>query len=1479
MTTRRARLRRWLKRLAIVSLCLLAPIGLALVSLMLPPVRSFVVRRALVAAQKTLPGQLQVGRAHWGWPLRIELDDVHWTHAGALLLSADRVRVDPQPSALWRRDLVIREIRVENLDADLPALTAAFEAAAEQDDSTQAQAPAGAKRIPFFRAGALPGLPSLHVPVIAIDVPRAALTAADTLRGFRLDARIDLLAGHAPVVDVVHLAGALPARGVELQPGHIRIDLQRGTVEAALDGQLEQSSFVLTTRGEEAERFDLQLRLPELEAAAELRGRWTRRGSIPVGLAFEASLRPPSPQTLGVAIPLDSLRAEVTGQLDFAAALRGHAIVQLHSMAEWFESLVVPLQLAPDGVSVENARVHLQGLSVEADASLREGALHSTIATTLDGTEWLRAVAGDSVALPDSIHVTARVEAEGPVSDPRMSLRVRGAVQHAGVALDALDIGARFAEGIRSAMTLDLALSAYSYTLDTRATVHLPLESQPLRATLRPVSIHARGATGNGDVGSQQQAQIEFDTETGRLRVERLHVIGDLGQLAIEGELVPESVGLLRLVASWPRPPVVPAWSPALAESLAAGWPRDFVPEIQLTAQIEKERTRVDGDLQFPGPEHLRALLPPAFDVSGMGALRARLSAEITETMSGDIDLGATSWLDTCRAEWSVHGTRTALESLQLRFEGLALDANAELEGDALAGRIEFGANQPALLQRLPTQERLRLSVTSAIDVAGSREAPHVQGEVDAALGLDSWSVPALEAVADIIVGRNADLSVRLPQGLTSSAVAFALDDFDLHFASRTTSELARKGHMSVRAVGPDIAWHQSMTLDLTDALRVQSDSLRLRLADRDLRALRPFQIEWVGAAQQLLLRDVQLEGSMGTVTADCQSTPDSLALAADVKLQFPAKPEWLNVPSGVWPERFLLDASGKSHDDVRVAAAIDGVSIAERANVRLELGLQPAPGGFEGHVALTAADTLLNVAAVLPLQFDQFPIRSHTLDDSLRLDAWWRGIPIPVPPNADGVHAFLEGEPREWQPRLRGRLHVHGTGARPALEMDATVGFPEGALDGHAVVIEVRGRGDERTLARLDLIGSGETFATARLDAPLRFRLAPFQMGVAEEELLLELRAESLDVVELNPLLPARTSASGVIDANVSVQGAVSDPSIAGQVRIDDFQMELPRRSFVRFDFAANLAGSRSAPEVEGKLLVSQARLRVPERDEDLHAAEGSPILWSEVADPDSVWRRAAPDTGGGSLQLPEGTKVEMRVDVPAGFWILGNDLGIELRGELDIGVRGRTPMVQGRLEGLQGWFVLMGRQFTLQRGICDFTGVNPLNPALDIEMRTQVGSTRIFVILTGDVEEPELTLRSEPEMSEGDIISTLVFGQPADQLGSGQGDFLAAQAAALAQSYSGAALQKVLGDQLGVDTVRFKSRAEGESSAGAGTSLEIGKYLTPEILVQYEIDLQTGRGLGVSLEYRLSQRVRLNTHFSQVDRSGIELNWTKDY
>jgi translocation and assembly module TamB len=236
------------------------------------------------------------------------------------------------------------------------------------------------------------------------------------------------------------------------------------------------------------------------------------------------------------------------------------------------------------------------------------------------------------------------------------------------------------------------------------------------------------------------------------------------------------------------------------------------------------------------------------------------------------------------------------------------------------------------------------------------------------------------------------------------------------------------------------------------------------------------------------------------------------------------------------------------------------------------------------------------------------------------------------------------------------------------------------------------------------------------------------------------------------------------------------------------------------------------------------------------------------------------------------------MKLDVPSGFWILGKDLGVELSGDLDVGVRERLLIVSGTLEASQGWLTLMGRNFELEQGRCEFDGINTLNPELQIAMQTRIKSTEVTVSITGDVEEPDLELTSVPEMSEGNILSMLVFGVSADELEQGETDFLATQAMALAQSYSGAKLGQVLGDQLGVDMVRFKTTGD-EDDTSSTTALEIGKYLTPNILVQYEIDLETGRGRDVTMEYRISDRMTLDSIVSRAARSGLRLTWGEDY
>jgi len=57
------------------------------------------------------------------------------------------------------------------------------------------------------------------------------------------------------------------------------------------------------------------------------------------------------------------------------------------------------------------------------------------------------------------------------------------------------------------------------------------------------------------------------------------------------------------------------------------------------------------------------------------------------------------------------------------------------------------------------------------------------------------------------------------------------------------------------------------------------------------------------------------------------------------------------------------------------------------------------------------------------------------------------------------------------------------------------------------------------------------------------------------------------------------------------------------------------------------------------------------------------------------------------------------------------------------------------------------------------------------------------------------------------------------------------------------------------------------------------VGRYITPEILLKYEMSLEDSQDYTVNLEYWINRRLSLQSYFSQAKESGIEVNWSKDY
>jgi translocation and assembly module TamB len=267
--------------------------------------------------------------------------------------------------------------------------------------------------------------------------------------------------------------------------------------------------------------------------------------------------------------------------------------------------------------------------------------------------------------------------------------------------------------------------------------------------------------------------------------------------------------------------------------------------------------------------------------------------------------------------------------------------------------------------------------------------------------------------------------------------------------------------------------------------------------------------------------------------------------------------------------------------------------------------------------------------------------------------------------------------------------------------------------------------------------------------------------------------------------------------------------------------------------------------------------------------------MLWETALGPTASKADAGDVDGVASTDtLGVAAAVDVHVVIQRGFWLRGRGLEVELAGDVRVRQSGLTPTLVGSLEAVRGQLELLGRRLGVERGVATFYGGDELDPALDIALSTRIDDTLVRVTVSGTATAPELTLGSEPAMTEGDIMSLLVLGRRLDDLDDDQAGLLADRAAEVATQLGAARVQAALGKRLGVDIIAIQQG----SGPGAEESLVVGKYLTEKILVKYEQALQGSAGFLVNLEYLLTRHLRVET-LSGEGRSGVEMNWANEY
>ncbi len=212
------------------------------------------------------------------------------------------------------------------------------------------------------------------------------------------------------------------------------------------------------------------------------------------------------------------------------------------------------------------------------------------------------------------------------------------------------------------------------------------------------------------------------------------------------------------------------------------------------------------------------------------------------------------------------------------------------------------------------------------------------------------------------------------------------------------------------------------------------------------------------------------------------------------------------------------------------------------------------------------------------------------------------------------------------------------------------------------------------------------------------------------------------------------------------------------------------------------------------------------------------------------------------------------------------GFGLKTDLKGSLHITQQARKkPLGDGVLKIVNGKYVAYGQDLQIRRGEIYFNG--PLsNPGLNIEAVRDTGEVVAGIRLRGTVNELDSSLFSVPTLSDTDILSYLLTGQSFQDQG-GDGDnraLLLSAATRFGLKSSGSLIQRLKGDT-GLDTLQIQAGSDITQSA-----LLIGKYLTPDLYVQYALKLFEENDI-ISLRYQINKHLQLEA--TSGTSQGIDL------
>ncbi|MDF1758342.1 MAG: translocation/assembly module TamB domain-containing protein [Legionellaceae bacterium] len=229
----------------------------------------------------------------------------------------------------------------------------------------------------------------------------------------------------------------------------------------------------------------------------------------------------------------------------------------------------------------------------------------------------------------------------------------------------------------------------------------------------------------------------------------------------------------------------------------------------------------------------------------------------------------------------------------------------------------------------------------------------------------------------------------------------------------------------------------------------------------------------------------------------------------------------------------------------------------------------------------------------------------------------------------------------------------------------------------------------------------------------------------------------------------------------------------------------------------------------------------------------------------------------------------------------------------------------LNGKLQLRNGKYECYGQKLKIEQGDIIFLGKQISNPNIQVQATRHINGsgsslsgsnelldfnvenldtknfgsyTEVGINVSGRIDSPKVKLYSNPpNLSQEDILSMLILGKPADQVGSSGGQILfqAMSSMNLGSDSKGMKMMKDFKKSLGVD-IDVKNNSIGTSSNDMSkTTASVGKSITKRIYLQYSDGLFQENSSVFTLTYLLNKFLSIKVTSSSIS-NGLDITYS---